>query len=1056
MKQPYSFKTWHALISMLFVLLCCLPETVAAQVSFSDDFNYPSGNLHEQGGWVRYGKNAEDPIQVLDKQLVYAGYNDDAPAKCVKIGSANQGEDLMVKFTDNADGVKSGNLYFSALINVEAQPKGKVYVMSFVPRTKASEIAEGIAPTELGRLYIGESTNADEVLVGIERGAANPVFATTPLKLNQTYLVVLRYEINAANPRQDNIYLYVNPTDFSQEPKLDKASAVIDGVNKTGSGLGSYGLQGLELRQGTTSSVTSPEMYVASVRVSDTYAGLFGASAVDTTPKLSVSKKTFVLGEVYSGDVHEETVKVTGENLKGDISVESSSEAVSVEPASISADDAMSADGAELKIKVTYTDGEQHAVLTLKSEGADDVQIKLSWTGYSIPEISSIKALYDEDPEAGMTYKYTGEATLTFVDRGGSRPVFYLQDKTAAIALGDDYEMLTKTDYEVGDKITGIILGVQSAFGTTSAMALGADLGTVVSKGNAVTPVEATLAQLNANPTSYIQQLVRVKNLKFKDVAEGAVFAEGMAQPVVTDDTEEAKVRIFKGTTLIGKNIPTADITLTGLFTSSKTLIIGPRGIEDIVEQQPAGDPAITITPEKIEQTAGKLGQTVEVATLHVSTQNMTQPTFFELAGKNTDQFALSQTKIEKGSAETDIVITYTPTEVAVHRAYVLVTCPSIEDYDKSIAFSAYAIDEQNPPTITLNPQKLEQFTAKINEKSEQTIEVTTANMPDYTYVKVKDPGAFLLNNTMLIRNMTNTLKVTFQPKKEGTYSTSIVFSALGMDDVEVAIEGVATGETPDEPKEGVDLVLSEENARSVLDEKFDNIERNKPLDIEGWTNSALKGTRAWWGFSFLDYDAESPNEKVAKVTPYDSKMETGTGTPAQMMLVTPPLDFKNSTTKVFTFKVRGDYLQDNQPDLLELCYVDIADGSLYVQPLAECKMPCTKDESGKWFPYSIDLTGQQLADVFFMAFRFTSTRGCDNTATYYIDDVTYGLETTAIKTVGTTEKARLTVYNLAGSKVAEKSGSSIADALHGLPRGMYIVKAVSADGVSTSKVQVK
>lgn len=1055
MKQPYSFKTWHTLISMLFVLLCCLPETVAAQVSFSDDFNYPSGNLHEQGGWVRYGKNAEDPIQVLDKQLVYAGYNDDAPAKCVKIGSAKQGEDLMVKFTDNADGVKSGNLYFSALINVEAQPKGKVYVMSFVPRTKASEIAEGIAPTELGRLYIGESANADEVKVGIERGAANPVFATAPLKLNQTYLVVLRYEINAANPRQDNIYLYVNPTDFSQEPKMDKASAVIDGVNKTGSGLGSYGLQGLELRQGTTSSVTSPEMYVASVRVSDTYAGLFGAPAVDTTPKLSVSKKTFVLGEVYSGDVHEETVKVTGENLKGDITVESSSEAVSVEPASISADDAMSAGGAELKIKVTYTDGEQHAVLTLKSEGADDVQIKLSWTGYSIPEISSIKALYDEDPEAGMTYKYTGEATLTFVDRGGSRPVFYLQDKTAAIALSDDYEMLTKTDYEVGDKITGTILGVQSAFGTTSAMALGADLGTVVSKGNAVTPEEATLAQLKANPTSYIQQLVRVKNLKFKDVAEGAVFAEGMAQPVVTDGTEEAKVRIFKGTTLIGKNIPTADITLTGLFTSSKTLIIGPRGIEDIVEQ-PAGDPAITITPEKIEQTAGKLGQTVEVATLHVSTQNMTQPTFFELAGKNTDQFALSQTKIEKGSAETDIVITYTPTEVAVHRAYVLVTCPSIEDYDKTVAFSAYAIDEQNPPTITLNPQKLEQFTAKINEKSEQTIEVTTANMPDYTYVKLKDPGAFVLNNTMLIRNMTNTLKVTFQPKKAGIYSTSIVFSALGMDDVEVAIEGVATGETPDEPKEGVDLVLSEENARSVLDEKFNNIERNKPLDIEGWTNSALKGTRAWWGFSFLDYDSESPNEKVAKVTPYDSKMETGTGTPAQMMLVTPPLDFKNAASKVFTFKVRGDYLQDNQPDLLELCYVDIADGSLYVQPLAECKMPCTKDESGKWFPYSIDLTGQQLADVFFMAFRFTSTRGCDNTATYYIDDVTYGLETTAIKTVGTTEKARLTVYNLAGSKVAEKSGSSVADALHGLPRGMYIVKAVSADGVSTSKVQVK
>lgn len=60
--------------------------------------------------------------------------------------------------------------------------------------------------------------------------------------------------------------------------------------------------------------------------------------------------------------------------------------------------------------------------------------------------------------------------------------MFYLQDETAAIALSDDYEMLTKTDYEVGDKITGTILGVQSAFGTTNAMALGADLGTVVSR----------------------------------------------------------------------------------------------------------------------------------------------------------------------------------------------------------------------------------------------------------------------------------------------------------------------------------------------------------------------------------------------------------------------------------------------------------------------------------------------------------------------------------------------------------------------------------------------
>ena len=113
----------------------------------------------------------------------------------------------MARFTDDDDGVKSGNLYFSALINVESQPQGNVYVMAFVPRTKKSVIIAGINPVELGRVYIGEGSKDDEVKIGVERGAANPVFSDTPLKLNQTYLVVLRYEINSTEKGKDNVYL---------------------------------------------------------------------------------------------------------------------------------------------------------------------------------------------------------------------------------------------------------------------------------------------------------------------------------------------------------------------------------------------------------------------------------------------------------------------------------------------------------------------------------------------------------------------------------------------------------------------------------------------------------------------------------------------------------------------------------------------------------------------------------------------------------------------------------------------------------------------------------
>lgn len=1042
-----SFMTWAF---MLLVALLAVPIGGEAQTKFGfqEDFNYPAGELHNQGGWVRYGGNSEAPVLVLDKALAYAGYNDEAPAKCVKLSNTKSGEDLMVRFTDDDEGIKSGNVYFSAVINVESQPSGNVYVLALVPRTMKSVIAEGMNPVELGRLFIGKGDNDDEVKVGVERGGAKPVYSETPLKLNQNYLVVLKFEINAVDKGKDNVYLYVNPTSYTKEPT---PNAVVDGVNQTGSGMGSYGLQGFEIRQGTNATVTAPEMYVGSVRVSDTYAGLFGKGGENKTPTFKVSKKSLVLGEVYTGDEYNETITVTGENLTGDVTVESSSPAVTVSPATLSAADVMSGDGAKLKINVAYTDGEQNATITLKSEGAADQQIKISWTGYTVSEVKTIKELYSKDPEAGEVYRYSGEATISFVDKGATKPVYYLQDATGAITISDEWEVLKTTDYNAGDKLTGTILGVQSSFGTMSAVAYNTNLGKVLSTGNTVAPVEATLEQLKASPADYMQQLVKVKDLKFKDIAEGTTFTEGMTQPVVTDGTEEAKVRIFKGTSLIGKNIPTDDVTLVGLFTS-KAMIIGPRGIEDITVQQPQGDPSIEFTPEKIEQKAGALGKTVEVATIHVSAKNMTAVTTFELAGKNADQFSLSLSKIEKGNSETDIVVSYTPTEVAVHKAYIMVNCPSIEDYYKTINFSAYAIDEQNPPTITVSPTELQKFQAKVGETSEQTLEITTANMPDYAYVKVKDAGQFILSNTMLMRNTKNTVKVTFKPTVAGTYNTSLIFSALGMEDVELPLEGVATGDTPDEPKEGVDFVLSEENPLKQLNEKFDNITRNKPLALDRWTNSALEGTRAWWGYSFLDYDTESPNEKVAKVTAYDSKVESGSGTPAQMILVTPPLDFKNSATKVFTFKVRGDYLQDNQTDKLELCYIDIADGTPYIQPLTECKMPATKDESGKWYPYTVDLTNQEVADVFFMAFRFTSTRGADNSATYYIDDVTYGLGTDGISSVATGVAAdSQAVYDLSGNIVANGTAT-----LKSLAPGMYIVKSVVGGKTVTNKVMVK
>ena len=312
-------------------------------------------------------------------------------------------------------------------------------------------------------------------------------------------------------------------------------------------------------------------------------------------------------------------------------------------------------------------------------------------------------------------------------------------------------------------------------------------------------------------------------------------------------------------------------------------------------------------------------------------------------------------------------------------------------ELSQTLVINAYAIDEQNPPKATLNPTALAKFEAKVNETQEQTLEVTTSGLPDFGKIAVKTPGVFRVNNTMLMKAQKNVVKVTFAPTAAGTFDNALIISALGMEDIVVPIQGVATEGTQTDPtKEGDDFVLSTASPVKLLNETFDKAtDRNKPFKFEGWTNTAIKGTRAWWGYSFLDND-ESVGENVAKVTPYDSKVADGEETPMEVLLVTPALDLKNAKSKMFTFRVRGDYLQDGQTDKLELCYLDMQDNEPYVQPV-DLVLPCTKDQSGEWYEYHLDLAEYDLPDVMFMGFRFTGTRGRLNSATYYVDDVTYG-----------------------------------------------------------------
>ena len=124
---------------------------------------------------------------------------------------------------------------------------------------------------------------------------------------------------------------------------------------------------------------------------------------------------------------------------------------------------------------------------------------------------------------------------------------------------------------------------------------------------------------------------------------------------------------------------------------------------------------------------------------------------------------------------------------------------------------------------------------------------------------------------------------------------------------------------------------------------------------------------------------------------------------------------------------MRGDYLYDEMPDKLELVYIELNNGEMETFPVTGFSMPATKDESGEWREFHIDLAQLEPADVFFMGFRFASTRGTANSATYYIDDVSFGRTDLPVIRPSETD---ITLNAIPG-KVAETSEITVERGLH-------------------------
>lgn len=964
-----------------------------ADLLLDEQFDYPAGGLYNTGGWLMYGSNPESPINVVAGSLVYDGYSSATTGGCVALGNTASGQDLF-KALDNGKEVSAGSVYISFLVNVSSAPtSAQAYFFCLFSQSKTGIKDKG-STSEYGKVF-ATATDANTYKLGITRSAAESklVNSDKALEFGRTYLVVLKYTFVSGNTN-DIVELYVNPVAGEAEP------AAADARYETGTdgdlSITNGGFKGVELRQGQTGTKNAPVLTLDALRIATAWTDLFPAGGDDPEPSAAITPSVESLqlgapdgGMPFQGQTLTGTFTVKGSGLTSDIALSCDNPAVTVEPATVSAEDANSA---AVSVTVSYkatTADALAANITLASEGASDATVQVTAAVNPATDVPSFAFLINKDDnESFNVYRYTGSmAKVSYVDTQNKN--IYIQDMTAAIRINYGQAMIeyAQCPLKAGDKVKNIYLCRLDDAQGMAFIPWTSAIGDVTSEGNEVSPVEITFADLKQAGEENLNRLVKILDVTLSP-SEGQVW--GTQAVAASDEHGQANLSIFPASDLKDTPVPAAAKSVVGISTSKAGTAVRIRYASDIelVEE----DAAIEITPTlnygadewlEVNKTYADYG------TLHVKAVGLAVPVDIDVRGTDRALFSLSSAQIPAGSGEYDIKVTYAPTKVGKHTATIVFeTQDNNTELNKTLTVRAQAWDPANPPSIVPDLTSISDFEATVGETQEQTLKYTVKNLLDYANVKVETPGAFIINSTTTPKyDGTYQLKITFKPLAEDTYFNKIIFTADKCEPVEVEIAGIALGDNPPEEKEGDELVFEGEALKSYLTDFSTAVENNKPLSLEGWKNVAALGTRAWWSYSV-------EGNQAAKVTAYDSKATVSE--PVQMYLVSPCLDFKDADNRLLCFNVMGQFMTDDMYSDLGLYIVDAATARVnpkgavyeYVEGL---NFPCTKDENGEWARYVLDCDQWNLPDEFYCVFIFTSMRGKDESCVYYVDDFSWG-----------------------------------------------------------------
>lgn len=582
----------------LFVLIAFFAFSLTTQAQLlMESFNYSLGNLYGQGDWWQYSTYNDSPdntLKVVETSLTYSGYQDNPAGYAVELNNTVLSQSVVKKFAEGEAGINTGSAYYSALIQVKSAEEKENFIMAFIRSTYSGDIVDKKTRTEVAKLFVQKGSKENKFKLGVDRSLLNPTMTTEEFDLNVTYLVIVKYEVKEGD-NNDEISLFVNPTDFEQEPA--EAAALYNGTS--GTDIGNFFIHAIELRQGATSSKAAPHVIIDELRVARSYAELFKLTPPDPepTPEITCDPSGFFYfgywGGVYAGETHTQDIIVKGKNLKGDITVGGmTSGEIIASTTTITKADAESENGYTLTLTFKpIKEGEGEDTITFSSEEAKETSISTGWTTTAIKEVADLSTLWQEDFSKFGIYKVTGEVTISHKQVVNNQTYYYLQDADKGMYLLDGFGDIQDADLKAGTKIKNLTGEVQNSWGGYIIPISGIKLYDIVSQDNTIAPKLVTLSELETNASKYKDMLVKVNNVElgwmkdgnFESVAVGDVFTEDAANRTIIKDADgkTITIRIFPEVDIIGTPTP-ATAHITGLSTSAAGNLIAPRSLADI------------------------------------------------------------------------------------------------------------------------------------------------------------------------------------------------------------------------------------------------------------------------------------------------------------------------------------------------------------------------------------------------------------------------------------------------------------------------------------------